>query len=397
MLKGEDIIYVGNRWFGENKTSAHHIAEVLSDNNRILYIEATGQRAPRASRRDFVQILRLLRKVWKKPVRLSDNFYVYSPVILPFHRLRFVRWLNSMILRFNVARVARRLGFTNPLLWIYMPHYGSLAGNLSVKGVVYYITDEYSSHPSTNPQVIQQLELAVLKRADVVFAVSDELLERKRKLNPNCHLSLHGVDLERFAPAARGELALPPEMADIPGPVVGFIGFIEEWIDIDLLYHLATRLPQLSFVLVGKAMVDVMRLKGLSNVHLLGHKPFPELPAYLQGMDVCLLPYRLNTQVINSNPKKLREYLAAGKPVVSVRVREVERYAEFVYIAGDYEQYAAAIETALREDSPERRQRRVAAMQGESWHRRVDDVSALVAAAIGGTRNEPLGNVTVEA
>lgn len=397
MLKGEEIIYVGNRWFGENKTSAHHIAEVLSESNRILYIEATGQRAPRASRRDVTQILRVLGKLWKGPVRVGDNFHVYSPVILPFHRFRFVRWLNSKILHFNVSRVARRLGFTNPLLWIYMPHFGSLARDMSKKGVVYYITDEYSSHPSTNQKVIQNLELMVLAQADVVFAVSDELLERKRKLNPNCFLSLHGVDLERFTAAARRELPVPPVMADIPGPVIGFIGFIEEWIDIDLLHHLATTLPQCSFVLVGKAMQDVAKIRALPNVHLLGHRPFPELPAYLQSMDVCLLPYKLNTQVINSNPKKLREYLAAGKPVVSVRVREVERYAELVYIVDDYAQYAEAVERAISEDSPERRQQRVAAMQGESWHRRVDDVSAIVAGAIAGICNEPTDNVSIEA
>jgi glycosyltransferase involved in cell wall biosynthesis len=389
MITGEDIIYVGNRWFGENKTSAHHIAEVLGATNRILYVEATGQRAPRASKRDLMQIFRLVGKVMKRPTRINDNFHVYSPIILPFHRFRFVRWLNSKILKFNVARVSRSLGFDNPLLWIFMPHYGSLAKNLPAKGVVYYITDEYSSHPNANVEVIKQLELMVLERADVVFAVSQELLERKSEFNANCYLSLHGVDLARFQNLDREKIPPPPDMAAIPSPIAGFIGFIEEWIDIELLHHIATRHPEVSLVLIGKAMQDVSLIQSLPNVYLLGHKPFIELPAYLAHMDVGLLPYRLNTQVINSNPKKLREYLAAGKPIVSVRVREVERYAELVRIADDYEAYAEAIRRAIDEDSPAQRATRVEAMKDESWERRVDDVSSIVARHVG-VRNQPM-------
>lgn len=390
MLNGEDIIYVGNRWFGENKTSAHHIAEVLGERNRILYIEATGQRAPRASRRDLMQIFRLLGRLWKKPVRVDENFHVYAPLILPFHRFAIVRKLNAIILRLSVSRVSRRLGFRNPLLWIYMPHFGSLARSIDSKGVVYYITDEYSSHPNANVEVIKALEREVLARADVVFAVSEVLHERKKKLNENCYLALHGVDLTRFHAAARGEAPVPDDIAGIPRPIAGFIGFIEEWIDIELLRHMATSLPRFSFVLVGKAMQDVSRIASLSNVYLLGHRPFPELPGYLQQMDVCLLPYRLNTQVVNSNPKKLREYLAAGKPVVSVRVREVERYADLVEIVEGYEAYTRAIERALADDSSERRERRVKAMENESWHQRVDDVSNHIARHIPSVRNEAL-------
>jgi glycosyltransferase involved in cell wall biosynthesis len=336
-----------------------------------------------------MQIFRLLGKILKKPTQISDNFYVYSPIILPFHRFRIVRWLNDRILKFNVARVSSSLGFNDPLLWIFMPHYGSLAKNLPAKGIVYYITDEYSSHPNANVEVIKRLEQTVLERAHVVFAVSQVLLERKREFNQNCYLSLHGVDLERFRALDPRKIPVPADMANIPSPIAGFIGFIEEWIDIELLHYIATRHHDVSFVLVGKAMQDVSLIESLPNVYLLGHKPFPELPAYLAHMDVGLLPYRLNTQVINSNPKKLREYLAAGKPIVSVRVREVERYAEFVHIADDYDAYADAIRKALDEDCAALRATRVDAMKNESWERRVDDVSAIVAQHIA-VRNEPM-------
>jgi glycosyltransferase involved in cell wall biosynthesis len=395
MIRGEDIIYVGNRWFGENKTSAHHIAEVLARGNRILYLEATGQRAPRGSKRDLVQILRLLGKMWRKPVSLGENFHVYAPFIIPFHRFRWVRRLNAWILTASVKRLARRIGFSRPLLWIFMPHYASLCRGLETKGIVYYITDEYSAHPNANREVIQGLEREVLAKADVVFAVSDTLLERKRAFHANCHLALHGVDLGRFSMSAARALETPPELASISGPVVGFIGFIEEWIDLELLHYAATRLPDLTFVLVGKAMQDVDRIRSLPNVRLLGHRPFTELPAYLRRMDVALLPYRLNTQVVNSNPKKLREYLAAGKPVVSVRVREVERYGPLVYIADDYPGFAAAIRRALGEDSDDRRARRAASMLEESWERRVDAVSSIVAKSIAGVHDGAPADVPV--
>ena len=122
MLKNENIIYVSNAWPGDNKTSAHHIAEELAKNNRLLYVEAAGQRAPRATTRDYKRILQKLRKAWTPPTAIIDNVYLYSPLILPFHGYSIVRKLNKLLLKLFMKRSLGALEFRDPILWIVLPH-----------------------------------------------------------------------------------------------------------------------------------------------------------------------------------------------------------------------------------------------------------------------------------
>jgi glycosyltransferase involved in cell wall biosynthesis len=377
-LKNEEIIYVANDWRGENKTSAHHIAEELSRSNRLLYVEAAGQRAPRASGRDLKKIFAKLAKAWSKPVDVAANVAVYSPLILPFHRYGIVRRINRVLLKFQLRRACRISGFRNPLLWIVLPHYSTLVTDVPNKGVVYYCVDEYSSQPNVEKERIQAMEKRVLENADVVFTVSDVLLEKKRQLNANAHLSPHGVDYEFFNGAADEATVVPDDIREIGRPIAGFFGLIEEWIDLDLIARAADALPDVSFVMIGSLAQPADSLKPKKNIHFLGHRKYELLPAYLKAFDVGLLPYKLNTQVINSNPKKLREYLAGGKPVVSVRVREVEKYGGMVEIVDSPDGFADAIRRSIDGDTAEMRQERIEAMREESWERKVDRIGRIV-------------------
>ncbi len=386
MIRGHDIVYVANDWRGENKTSAHHIAEVLSRTNRILYVEAAGQRAPRASGRDLRKIVRKLRRSLAPPVPVAEGVWTLSPLILPFHAHASVRRLNRWLLRSVVRRACRRMGFERPLLWIVLPHYASLVDSVASMGIVYYCVDEYAAQPDVDAESIRAMENQVLRRADVAFAVSDALVEAKRAVQERTYVSPHGVDVGHFR-AALEPGAIPADVAAIRRPIAGFFGLIEAWIDVDLIARAARELPGVSFVLVGSVSRSVDALRGLDNVHLMGHRPYSALPDYLRAFDVGLLPYVLNAQVIHSNPKKLREYLAGGRPVVSVRVREVERYAHLVRIADGPEQFVQAIRSALAEDGPDARLARARAMEAESWEERVEAISARVAEHIPEVRN----------
>jgi glycosyltransferase involved in cell wall biosynthesis len=377
-LENEEIVYVANDWRGENKTSAHHIAEELSRRNRLLYVEAAGQRAPRASGRDLKKIVNKLAKAWSKPVEVAANVAVYSPLILPFHKYGVVRRINRVLLKFQMRRACRITGFRNPLLWIVLPHYSTLVSDVPNKGIVYYCVDEYSSQPNVEKERIQAMEKLVLENADVVFAVSDVLLEGKRRLNANAFLSPHGVDFGLFNEAADEATGIPDDIRAIGRPIAGFFGLIEEWIDLDLIARAADALPDVSFVMIGSIAQSTDFLKPKQNVHFLGHRKYTSLPAYLKAFDVGLLPYKLNTQVINSNPKKLREYLAGGKPVVSVRVREVEKYGGLVEIVDSPEDFARAIRRSITDDTAEKRKQRIEAMREESWERKVDRIGRIV-------------------
>jgi len=387
MLENQEIIYIGNDWFADNKTSSHQIAGVLAKHNKLLYVEAAGQRAPRASRRDLLKIFRKLRGAWRAPQNVQDGLHRYSPLILPFHKYAFVRGLNRFLLARFIRRACRKVGFTDPLLWIILPHYASLLDSIRGKGIVYYVVDEYSSLPDVDVEMIREMEKRVLEKADVVFVVSEELLERKSKLNANTFLSPHGVDTSHFHKSMDDDTPVPADVRSIRKPVVGFVGLIEKWVDLKLVEYLARARPDLSFVLIGRVVQNITGFRDIPNVHFLGQRGYETIPGYVKHFDVCLIPFELNDVIRSSNPLKLKEYLAAGKPVVSVAIREVEKYKDLAYISNNYEEFLRHIERALEEDSPQKRTARVEAMEKESWTAKVDGISRIVMEHIKGTNH----------
>ncbi|MEJ2722271.1 MAG: hypothetical protein P8181_14220, partial [bacterium] len=297
--------------------------------------------------------------------------------------------VNRTLLSAQVGRACKTLGFRTPIVWIYMPHFGSLVETIKSKGVVYYCTDEYSSNPMVDPDTIRRMERNILAKADVACVVSKQLLETKGRYNPNTYLSRHGVDVDLFGRAMSESTKVPEDIARISHPIAGFFGLLEEWIDTDLIAHVAGALPTTSFVFLGRVARDMTSLKQYPNVHLLGHRPYETLPGYLKAFDVCMLVYKQGEFSKHANPKKLREYLAGGKPIVSVRLGEVEEYEEFVRIADTYDEFANHVEAAIREDTAEERARRAKAMEANSWEAKVEWLGEIIARHIELAGSEP--------
>lgn len=378
MLTGQDIVYIGNDWFTENRTSSHHIAGMLARSNRILYVEGAGQRSPQLSKRDFNKVILKIKKIANKPVTIKKNFYVFSPFILPFHKYGIIRKVNTVLIKLLIKQACKKVGFSHPLLWIFLPHYYSLAVTLKVKGVIYYCVDEYAAQPNVDSNAIRKMEKALLKKADVVFAVSDKLLKKKRKINPNTYLSPHGVNVDHFSKAMDKSVVLPEDIIMIDRPIIGFFGLIQRRIDLELIKFLASKRNAYSFVLIGLIAQDISMFEHYNNVHFLGPKSYDSLPQYLSAFDTAILPYCLNDEMIHSNPIKTKEYLAGGKPVVSVRIREIEKYNEIVYIADTYDEFLMSLDQAITEDSAFKRNARVKAMEKESWEYKLERISKIV-------------------
>ncbi|MDA8211797.1 MAG: glycosyltransferase, partial [Clostridia bacterium] len=161
--------------------------------------------------------------------------------------------------------------------------------------------------------------------------------------------------------------------ASIKGPVIGFVGVIQDWVDLDLMYAAAAAHPEWSLVLVGPVGVgiDVSRLKGLPNVHFLGRKDVGRLPGYLKAFDVCLNPFRMNELTRNVSPLKFYEYLASGKPIVTVDMPGIRDFAGVVEVARKPEEFVPCIERALREETPEKKAERLKRARENSWESRV--------------------------
>jgi len=377
-LSETGIICFAKDWH-EDPTSNHHVLRELARHRRVLWLNSVATRTPKlSSGRDLGKIARKLREFARGPVNVENDLWVFSPLVLPLPHSALARRLNQQILRATIAVLRRRLGLERFQLWTFLPNVADYVGSLGEELSVYYCVDEWSMFTYIDGTAMVDAERALLARVDAVFAINHALAEAKRALNPETHVSPHGVDHALFARALDAATEVPADLAALPGPRIGFYGTIQDWVDLELIAELARRRPAWSFVLIGQQLVDTGALAGLNNVHLLGRKPHAELPAYCKGFDVGLIPYRAIDRMAFVNPIKLREYLSAGVPVVSTPVPEVARHAEWCSIGATADELERAIERALADDTPERRGARSAAMVGETWQARVDKVSRIV-------------------
>lgn len=366
---GTPIVYFGNDWLAENRTSSHHIARCLAERFPMLYVDSTT-RSPRATGRDLRKIGRLLRKLFQRPQHIGAHMWHISVPQLPFRRLPLVNWINQRMGTWLVRRAMNYLELRHPVLWFAAPPLASAVGHLGERFVVYYCIDDYAAHPRMDKREVGRMDEALTRSADQMFVSSIPLLEKKRPINPTAQYSPHGVDVELFGRAADPALPVPEMAARLQHPVIGFYGLISEWIDLDLLTFLAKAKPNWTFLMIGLISVDLGELAQLPNVIFTGPQPYRSLPGWVKAFDVGLQPYRLNAQTIHANPLKLREYLAAGKPVVSISIPEVERFAPYVGTARNYEEFLLRIEEALANDSDERRKTRRELVSSMTWEAR---------------------------
>ena len=362
------ILYFGNDWDAENRTSSHQIALQLKKLTDVIYIECPGLRRPAATARDVRKLVNKLRKVFAGP-RSANGLQIYTLLQLPFHSSGFMRWLNRLLVNWQVRRIRRGARSRKPpVLWFVIPHVSYLPRLQPDCPTVYYCIDKYAALPGVDPEAVAEMDAVLTGTADLLFVASEKVLDEKRSQRPDAIFSPHGVDFDLFSQAAGRQAGSRPEdLPPWPGPIVGFFGLLESWIDLELLAHIAKHRPDWLIVVIGQERVDVAMLRAHSNVKLIGRKPFAELARYGQFFDVGVLPYKLTEQVIHSNPIKLREYLAMGKPAVSVRFPHAAGFGQLVYLADTYEEFLLAIERALREDNDDLRRARMESVRNTTW------------------------------
>jgi glycosyltransferase involved in cell wall biosynthesis len=373
------IVYFGNDWSAENRTSSHHVARWLARRTTVVYFETPGLRAPKASSRDVRKVVRKVLGFLRGPRRQPEGLWLGTLLQIPLHRSALVRRINLTLLRATVRGVMWRLAIRRPIVWFVVPHVGALAGQLGERLSVYYCIDDYAALPDVDERAVREMDEALTTKADLVFAASPEVLARKRFLNQDSHLSPHGVDFAHFVQAQDPELTEPDDVRSLPRPIVGFFGLIEQWIDLDLVGWLAAMRPRWTFFMIGRVAVDESALPREPNVRFVGSRPYDSLPAYGKAFDVAILPYRLTPQVLAANPLKLREYLAMGKPVVSVSTPVIDGFGELVAIARSREDFLTALDRAVSGGlSPQQRRVQTQAVSGMTWDANLSKVLKVV-------------------
>jgi UDP-galactopyranose mutase len=266
--------------------------------------------------------------------------------------------LDAMYVRMAKELVEReRLeGYT---AWFYTPMLLPAIGGLSPSLVVYDAMDELSLFKGAPPELLSR-ERKLLEVADVVFTGGVSLGKAKAKLHPNVHASPSGVDAAHYAQALSKDTPVPADLQAVPQPRIGFFGVIDERMDLDLLGAAAEMRPDLHFVVLGPVVkIDPNELPRRANLHYLGQKSYKELPGYVKGFDVCMMPFALNEATRFISPTKTLEYMAAHKPIVSTAVADVVgSYSSAVRIVSDADSFVGAIEQALSEN-PEQRDERI--------------------------------------
>lgn len=248
-------------------------------------------------------------------------------------------------------------------VWLYTPMMATLGDAFAAAPLVYDVMDELAQFDFAPPGIAEN-ERAVLARAGLVFTGGRSLYEKRAGLGTKVRCEPSGVELERFA----ADVAPHPLPAALRGPVFGYVGVVDERLDLELVAALADAFPHGHVVLVGPVVkVDPARLPRRTNVHFTGSVAYDALPSWLAGFDVALMPFARNRATEFISPTKTLEYFAAGLPVVSTAIADVvAEFADTVYVAADAAGFVEAARAALGAQ-PERLARGLEYARARTW------------------------------
>jgi glycosyltransferase involved in cell wall biosynthesis len=365
------LLVFADDW-GRHPSSCQHLVRRLRNDYRILWVNSIGTRRVRA---DSLTLRRGLEKLknWRQGLkRVDGQMWVVDLPMIPGLGSRILRDLNRRFAARRLHAILEHLEMTEPLLLTTLPYIGWLVCDLPLRAKIYYCTDDYGHWPSADRETLMRADREFSAAADLILAVSHALFASHRSAG-RCRYFPHGVDFAHFA-SVRQVQCLPDDLAQIPAPRIGFFGLIYEKLDFALLTAVARHFPAASLVLLGSVVHCPEDFAALPNVYLLGPRSYEELPRYVAGLDVLLLPYLSDDPMIRqSGPLKLKECLASGKPTVSVDVPEVRLLEPHVRVAEGREAFVRQVSEALGEplDSPlgDARQRSV---EYDGWSRRAE-------------------------
>lgn len=385
MLKNENIICISSIdwdfiWQGHQEI----MSSLAKNGNRVLFIENTGVRSPGI--RDLSRMQNRIKNWFKgvKGIRKEmDNLYIYSPLVLPFPYARIARWINRHLMLPVIERWMKVMDFSDPILWTFLPTPLTIdiADNIVKKFFIYYCIDNFSVSSVSARRIIRSEE-RLLKKVDLVFVTSKELYNYCFKYNDKVYNFPFAVNFKEFEKARLENKAMPDEMKNIKGPVIGYIGGVHKCLDQGLIKEIAERYPEYSLVFVGPVQTDISLLSDCGNIYFLGKKEHEQVPLFIKHFDICIIPYLVTDYTRNVYPTKLNEYLAIGKPVISTNLPEVEafnrEFGDIVYVAENKEKFYGCIKKAITEDNEILRDKRIRTAKQNSWEIRIENMSSLI-------------------
>jgi len=379
------VLFSTADWFWPYWTNKQHIAARLAVRGfRVLFVESMGFRRPGLNSIDIARIWRRVQRAARPITEVQKNVWVLPPLTIPgAHQLLPVARINAWELQRRIAAWLRSIGAERAIVWTYHPYMQRVAMALDPTALVYHCVDDLGAMPGIDGATFQCAERQLLARCDQVFVTSPALRDRCAAIAP-ARTDYFGnvADIDHFA-TARAPGPVPADLSAVPRPRLGYIGVLSDFkVDLELIEHAAARRADWHFVFIGderegQRNETIARLRERSNVHLLGWKPYAQLPGYLRGIDVALLPQRINDYTRAMFPMKYFEYLAAGRPVVATRLPAL---AEFTALHREADTpdaliaeiaNALAAPTAVPVDDP--------ILKSHTWEARLDAMLARIA------------------
>jgi glycosyltransferase involved in cell wall biosynthesis len=402
MITGQDFIIISSLDWDFLWQGPHEIATRLARaGNRVLYIENTGVRAPKWS--DACRIGRRV-KSWAQAAtssglhQIEANLFVCSPLVMPPFSPGWPEKLNGRIFLRTIARVVRRLEMRDPVLWTFLP---TDTANAIIRllrtprGItLYYCVADFAQLVTKLSEFLES-EAKLIEMSDLLLAQGPELAACWGQAAERVRIVPYGVNLTLFSQGTNAPASVVAEnrhrtqapLRDLQRPIVGYVGGLHRHVDIDLLEQMGRLRANWSWVYVGPLETSAAKLTRLNNVHLLGHRPHTDLPAYIEQFDACIVPYLRNAYTNTVWPTKINEYLAMGKPVIATPIPSVckfNREHNIISIANALsENFLQAIERALAspyDPAAIERRRQVAALS--DWEARLETMSGWIESAL---------------
>jgi glycosyltransferase involved in cell wall biosynthesis len=340
------FVVFGDDW-GRHVSTMQHVFGRITRRATVVWLNAIGHREPgladvgRAVRKAQAMLFRE-RSAPASPAVVADDVqppqYIVQPRVLPWHSNPIVAAANRSSLKNEIRRTLARAGIDDFVMVTGSPPSARVIGECGERASIYFCMDDFLVLPGTTPRMLAPLEQELLRRVDAVVATAQRLVEKKVAASRRGYHLPQGVNYAHFSTPRE----IPHELRDLPRPIVGFAGGVGPAVDVESLHAIAKAIPGGSLVLIGPVTLPAESLRA-PNIHVLGPRPYAELPAYVQAFDVGIIPYVENDWTRAVDPLKLLEYLAAGVPVVASPLPEVKKYAHAVTMAELGAPFAGAV------------------------------------------------------
>jgi len=371
-LKNQSIFCFSITDYGNDITvGKDHLMVQFAKHNNVVMFNLSGSRTPSITRRyDLNRLFRKVLKWFLLPKKLNNIIIVY-PIRFPFIGNRIIDIINNKILYFYLAFYKMKFFSKSPIIITLSPFYNNAIKRVKPKKIIYYVSDDYGLFTGNNKTAFDVYEKEFIPQCNGVITVSEPLYNKKRKYNNNTIRIFNATNPNLFA---GDNLYKPDDMKKFSGKIVGCVGKIDDWYDLEFVDELASLNKNVNFVFVGPLVRSIDNI-GSKNIYFLGQKEYNEMPNYIHAFDICIIPYKDIDRIRTVDlPLKLLDYMAAGKPVIAKNINLIEELSNLYSICNNLTEFAKVLSHKLKYGDNLKKERLDFAYKN-SWEIRAREIS----------------------